>query len=411
MNTPAATDSLQARKTLGSTSLAHFYHDGASDLHYLLFALWQQQFGLNLTQIGLLKTLYSGTLAGMQIPAGELGHRFGERYVLAGGTLLLALALFCYALADGLGQLMALIVLSGLGASVQHPLAASVIARHIERARTRVALSIYNFFGDIGKGVIPSFAAGLLLLLPWGSAVQIIALGGIATALLLYGLLPRNGTRHASTSATSAEKPLEPQPLPEASRRRAFSALCLIGCLDNTARAGTLTFLPFLLTGKGASPAILGFALTAIFVGGALGKLACGTLATRFGILRTVALSEIATATLIAALTLAPLSVAYWLLLPLGVALNGTSSVLYGSVAELAPRSGQTRAFAVFYTASLGCGALMPLAFGALGDHLGLLQTLLIVALLLFMTLPLLLPLRILAARPAHNEANPGNTK
>jgi hypothetical protein len=45
-------------------------------------------------------------------------------------------------------------------------------------------------------------------------------------------------------------------------------------------------------------------------------------------------------------------------LLPLGIALNGTSTVLYGSVAELAPDSRRAHAFAVFYTATLGAGAV-----------------------------------------------------
>ena len=41
----------------------------------------------------------------------------------------------------------------------------------------------------------------------------------------------------------------------------------------------------------------------------------------------------------------------------LGVALNGTSSVLYGSVAELVPEQARRRAFALFYTATIGAGA------------------------------------------------------
>ncbi len=55
----------------------------------------------------------------------------------------------------------------------------------------------------------------------------------------------------------------------------------------------------------------------------------------------------------------------------LGVVLNGTSSVLYGTVPELAPTGDVGRAFAVFYTGVIGSGALAPILFGIVGDHAG----------------------------------------
>ena len=57
-------------------------------------------------------------------------------------------------------------------------------------------------------------------------------------------------------------------------------------------------------------------------------------------------------------------------LLPLlGIVLNGTSSVLYGTVPELAPDGDAGRAFALFYTAVIGAGGLAPIAYGAIADH------------------------------------------
>jgi FSR family fosmidomycin resistance protein-like MFS transporter len=65
-------------------------------------------------------------------------------------------------------------------------------------------------------------------------------------------------------------------------------------------------------------------------------------------------------------LTLAPLLV----LLPLlGVVLNGTSSILYGTVPELAREGKLSRAIALFYTCVIGSGGLAPIAYGAIADH------------------------------------------
>ena len=45
------------------------------------------------------------------------------------------------------------------------------------------------------------------------------------------------------------------------------------------------------------------------------------------------------------------------MLLPvIGIALNGTSSVLYGSVPDLVAPERRTRAFSIFYTGAIGAG-------------------------------------------------------
>ncbi len=415
------------RRIVSATGLAHLYHDGTTDMHYLLFAIWQQQFGLSLAQVGLLKMLFSGAMSLLQIPAGEAGRLWGARRVLIGGTLLLAAALYGYGFANGLTALMCIIVLGGIGASVQHPLSSSYISQRFARPQARLALSTYNFFGDVGKAIIPSALSGLLLVVSWGTSVQIIALAGLLVAVALYLLLGQDrptlpaghragenapsvpmGALPADVEASAPPRPavptgveMSPYRIPTPRRRRAFAALCAIGSLDNATRTGTLTFLPFMLAAKGATPTSVGLSLTVIFIGGALGKLVCGALAPRLGILKTVAASEIVTAGIILLLMQSPLPVCYLLLVPLGIALNGTSSVLYGTVAELAAPNRQTRAFAIFYTASLGCGAVMPLIYGSLGDRLGIPHTLGIIALLLLCILPLLLPLRAAIVRTA----------
>ncbi|MEH3411317.1 MFS transporter [Phytobacter diazotrophicus] len=395
---PVSVEKSHSRKVLGATSLAHLFHDGATDLHYVLFAIWQQQFGLSMAQIGLLKMLFSGAMSAFQIPAGELGRKYGERKVLMAGTLLLTVALLLYGTSSTLIQLMVLIVIGGLGASVQHPLSSSFITQYYSAKQARIALSTYNFFGDVGKGVIPSTLSACLLVISWGSALQWIALFGFLVTLGLYLLLPVGSKAAQAKPLTAKETHSQPHQqalnLPEPLRRRAFAALCVIGSIDNATRTGTLTFLPFLMAARGASATQIGFALTLIFIGGAFGKLVCGILSTRLGIIKSVAASEIITSAIVLGMAYAPLHVIWLLLIPLGVALNGTSSILYGSVAELSRPQQQTRAFAIFYTASLGCGALMPVIYGMAGDVMGVQQTLILVALLVLCILPLLIPIR-----------------
>ncbi|WP_122983714.1 MFS transporter, partial [Chromobacterium subtsugae] len=170
----------------------------------------------------------------------------------------------------------------------------------------------------------------------------------------------------------------------------AMRALLFTGVLDSAARMGFLTFLPFLLKSKGAGSAGIGLALALLFVGGAFGKLFCGYLGARIGMVRTVWLTETATALLIALAVALPLFGAMAILPLLGLALNGTSSVLYGAVPELAGAgSRRDQAFALFYTGTIGGGALSPVLFGRLGDAVGVPVASLWLAALLLLTLPL----------------------
>jgi MFS family permease len=162
-----------------------------------------------------------------------------------------------------------------------------------------------------------------------------------------------------------------------------------------------LTFLPFVLTVKGASLQTVGLALTLVFAGGAAGKLVCAFIGARIGTVATVWLTEAVTAIGIMALLPLSLEAALVLLPVVGVALNGTSSVLYGSVPDLIEPAKRQRAFSIFYTGTIGAGAVSPAIYGLLGDAVGVTTALIVVAALVLVTLPITLVLRPLLAAQA----------
>ena len=106
------------------------------------------------------------------------------------------------------------------------------------------------------------------------------------------------------------------------------------------------------------------------------------------------------TAVVIVALLPLPLEAALILLPVIGIALNGTSSVLYGSVPNLVAPERRGRAFSIFYTGTIGSGALAPTLYGAAGDMLGVPAALMMIAGVVMLTLPLSLMLR--SSLPAH---------
>jgi len=93
---------------------------------------------------------------------------------------------------------------------------------------------------------------------------------------------------------------------------------------------------------------MIGIALTLIFTGGAAGKLICGWLGVRLGVVRATFITEGLTAAGILVLLPLPLAAGLTVLPLIGMALNGTSSVLYGTVPELVAPQRRQRAFSIF---------------------------------------------------------------
>jgi predicted MFS family arabinose efflux permease len=256
------------------------------------------------------------------------------------------------------------------------------------------ALGAYNFAGDIGKMTVPAVASLLLVVLPWRHALMLLGSVGALAAIVIYVIIPR---LPAPSPAESKKARGSKDGVPA----YGFPLLLSIGVVDSATRMAFLTFLPFVLTAKGATLPTIGLALTLVFAGGAAGKLVCAFIGARIGIIGTVWLTEIVTTISIAALLPLPLEFAMVLLPIVGVALNGTSSVLYGSVPDLVQPSRHSRAFGIFYTGTIGAGAISPAIYGLLGDAIGPQTTLIVVACVVLLTLPLSLVLRpaLVAAR------------
>ena len=377
------------RRAAGVACAAHALHDGYSSLIYIMLPIWQKEFGLGYAELGLLRGLFSGTMASFQIPSGLIAERVGTAPMLALGTALVGTG-YCLAGASaGFGLVVVALFVGGLGASVQHPLASSLMARAFAGPRSMKALGTYNFAGDIGKMTLPAAASLLLVAMSWRPALALLGGLGLLAAVAIFVLTPRYG---AETPSHAAQQHAAGSAAPR--HRFAFPVLLSIGMLDSATRMGFLLFLPFVLTAKGASVPVVGFALTLVFTGGAVGKLVCAFLGARIGAIPTVWLTEGATAVGIAALLPLGLAGALVLLPFIGIALNGTSSVLYGSVPDLVRPERRARAFSVFYTGTIGSDAVAPAIYGVAGDAFGVPSALIGIAAIVLLTLPLSLVLR-----------------
>jgi predicted MFS family arabinose efflux permease len=374
-------------RSLFSFSAFHFLDDGFTDSIYLLLPFIAAELNLSFSQVGLLKGVFSGSMGLLQVPLSLLGERIGELTVVAVGTFGLTGGFLILSKVSTFPAIFLSLIFSKGTAAGQHGLSSSLLSRAFEFSKRRAAMGTYNFSGDMGKVCLPFLLTVMINLWGWREAVFTLSLVGMAAGAALW---------------TLAGEKREPLPLTQFSERpkvkasgwgignpKSFSALLTIGVIDISTRTALLTFLPFLLLRKGISVGQVGFALTLLFAGGAMGKFVCGLLAEWFGVIPMVIATEVLTATGILSLTFSSPSM-IWILLPfVGIVLNGTSSVLYATVAEIIAPTARSRGYGLYYAITLGCGAISPMLYGLLTDSLGLSVAIVTTALMVLLTLPL----------------------
>lgn len=296
-------------------------------------------------------------------------------------TVLASVGLLITTLPLGFLGLCVGLVVAGIGSSIQHPRGSMLVTDTYGRA-ARGPLGIYNFAGDLGKAVFPALIAVLLPVFAWQPVLGLMAVLGLVVSVALVPLAPKSSVSRKAMGEGAAGR-----------GRGGFGILTTVGALDTATRMGYLLFLPFLIHDRGGDSPAVGLALALLFIGGALGKATCGWLGGRLGVVGTVVATETATAVLITATLFTPLLPMLFLLPLLGIVLNGTSSVLYGTVPELS--HGDTgRAFAVFYTSVIGSGGIAPIFYGAVADHSNQTVGVLASAVTASLIVPLVLALR-----------------
>ena len=253
--------------------LSHFYQLSLPPLFHLIRADIEVSFIALGTAVG----AYNIATAFLQTPVGFLVDRIGARWVLIAGLFLNGVAFVAMGMADSYLQIVAALVLAGIGNSVFHPADFAILSASIEESRMGRAFSAHSLSGSLGFAAAPVTVLFLASVWDWRIALIAVGLAGIALAAVMLpvsGMLRADGAGKSERSSLDIRILLNP------------TILAFFGFFVLSAAAGSglsvFSIVAF-IDMYGVSQELAGGVLTLFFVLIGLGVAVGGFIADRWG--------------------------------------------------------------------------------------------------------------------------------
>lgn len=273
--------------------------------------------------------------------AGVLADRFSPRRLLAGGLVVQGAAMVGMGLAADWREALLWAAVAGLGGSLYHPAATTLVAR-LYPAQTGRALGLVGVGAGVGFFLGPVYAGWRAAQAGWRRPLIESGLAGVLMAGLFWCL--------AEEPLTSGSRQMSGRRSPSAGSRwwlPLLGAAVLLSLRDFAGSAlgsGSALFLP---RAHGFSPAATGGALSLVFLGSIAGNPIFGRLADRrLGAGLTAVL--LAAGLAAAVLPWLPTPVLLPMLLIYGFFFMGSYPMTEAAVVRASPAQGRGRAMGVF---------------------------------------------------------------
>jgi MFS transporter, FSR family, fosmidomycin resistance protein len=176
----------QDAKVIGLVSLAHAMSHFSHLLLVPLFPIFQKEFALTFSQLGLLVTVFFVVSGVGQALSGFWVDRIGARPVLFSAIAVFIVAALVAATAQGYPWLIVAAALAGLGNSPFHPCDFTILNQRVSQPRLGHAYSTHGISGSLGWAIAPIFYAGLTSFVGWRNAYYSAALLYAVVLVILW---------------------------------------------------------------------------------------------------------------------------------------------------------------------------------------------------------------------------------
>ena len=337
--------------------------------------------------LSLSNTAAGGLSAFLQIPSllqpfiGHLADRTTLRWivVLAPGVTATAMSLLGWA--PGYAVLAILLLMAGFSVAAFHA-TAPVAVGYLSGHKLGRGMGFWMVGGELGRTLGPLVVVSALAIMSL-ETMALLAIAGIATSVILHYRLRDVPLRTKSDGEQIHWKTAV------LAMRGVMGLLAALIAVRSLMMMSVTIFLPVFLTEKGTNLWLAGAALSIVEGAGVAGAFAGGWLSDRFGRRAILVFGHVAAPTALLAFLAADGWVRIALLPVIGFTLLAIPPVLMALVQEQFP---ETRALAngVFLSASFAIRSVAAIAYGAVGDAVGLSTAMVIAAIAVFGGVPLI---------------------
>jgi EmrB/QacA subfamily drug resistance transporter len=152
----------------------------------------QESLDATQTELQWIVDSYALVFAGLLLPAGALGDRYGRKWMLLGGLGIYGVAAIVAALSSNPGQLIAMRSVMGIGAALIMPATLSLLTSVFPPQERGKAIAIWAGFAGAG-GAIGVLSSGALLEKFWWGSVFFIVVPIVAIAMIaIFAIVPNS---------------------------------------------------------------------------------------------------------------------------------------------------------------------------------------------------------------------------
>ena len=318
--------------------------------------------GLTWVQLGSLIGLYMLPGAVFALPGGVLGHRFGERRMVAGSLALMVAGGLVTAAAHGFVAAVAGRLVSGIGAVLMNILLAKMVADWFAGREMSTAMGIMLTSWPVGLGIATATLGALATYTSWRTAIvasALVAALGLVLIAFVYRDPPETAGRAVERRARLSGRELG----------LATSGGFAWGCF-NASLVAIIAFGPGLLMARGATLADAGFIVSLAIWLTMLSVPLGGFLTDRLG---RPNVSIVAGSLVVAFVTLLLPAIAHSLLAfcLVGLAIGAPPGALMALLPKAVASERLATALGVYYTTYYVVMAAVQLAAGGVRDLFG----------------------------------------
>jgi FSR family fosmidomycin resistance protein-like MFS transporter len=360
-------------RVLSLLALGHLVVDMNQGALAPLLPFLKTAFGLSYVTSAAILLVATMTSSLIQPVFGYLADRATRRWLLPWAVLLAATGISLTGLAPSYWALLGVVVVSGLGVAAYHPEGYRT-ANQVSGERKATGLSLFSLGGNIGIALGPPAVTLLVPRFGLPGTLGLLGPGLLVAALLatvLPGLIPTPTVSGTSRAAREGRQPM----------RGAMALLIGVVTVRSWTQLGLVTYVPFLYVDVlGRDPRIVGPLLFLFLGAGAVGTLAGGPIADRWGSRRYLVASFLLSVPLIALFLWRPGGrLAAVALAATGFVLVSSFSITVALGQAYLPKS-LGMAAGLIVGLAIGTGGIGVTILGWVADHWGLFAALHLVA-------------------------------